>query len=79
MTGEVSDLDEVSYVRDGSYEGSAMVVLEKRGGAYRYVWRGYFDGGNLVRLYPVRPYGGLWDGRRREPTALSVFEIKRDV
>lgn len=72
-------MSEVSFVRDGTYEGSAMVVLEKRGGAYRYVWRGYFDGGSLVRLYPVRPYGGSWDGIRREPTQLSVFEIKREA
>lgn len=70
---------EVVFVRDGTYEGEAMVVLEKRDGKYAYVWHGYFDGGNLLKLYPKRPWGGLYDGRVRKPMVRSIYEIGRDT
>jgi hypothetical protein len=39
---------------------------------------GYFDGGTLIKLYPVRPWGGVWDKVKRKPMSLSVFEVKRE-
>lgn len=66
----------VEYVRNGWEEG-AMRIIEKREGKPVHVWRGYFNGGNHVRLRPAHPWQGVWDGRDRQPIILSVFEIKR--
>lgn len=68
--------EEITYVRDG-YEGNAMLIVEKRGGLSKHIWHGYYDGGNIVKMYPIRPWGTMWDGRTRKPMKLSIFEIKR--
>ena len=69
--------DQVTYVRDGTYEGNAMIIIEKRNGIRKHIWHGYGDGGNLVKMYPNRPWGTVWDGITRKPMTLSIFEIKR--
>lgn len=70
--------DVVTYIWDGTYEGKAMTILERRNGVSKHIWLGYFDGGNIIKLYPSRPWGtSMWDGRQRKPMTLSVFEIKR--
>ncbi len=69
--------EQVTYVRDGTYERNAMVIIEKRDGVSKHIWHGYYDGGNIVKMYPNRPWGTMWDGRTRKPMTLSIFEIKR--
>lgn len=69
--------EQVTYVRDGTFEGNAMLIIEKRDGVSKHIWHGYYDGGNLVKMYPNRPWGTMWDGRTRKPMTLSIFEIKR--
>ena len=66
----------VEYVHVGWEEG-AMKIIENRGGKPVHVWRGYFDGGNHVKMRPAHPWQGVWDGRERAPMILSVWEIKR--
>lgn len=68
----------VKYVWDGTFEGRARVIIEKRDGKWTYIWHGYFDGGTIIKLYPVRPWGGVWDKVKRKPMSLSVFEVKRE-
>ena len=68
--------DGTTYVRDG-YEGQAMLIIEKRGGVSKHIWHGYFDGGTLIKMYPIRPWGTMWDGKTRKPMKLSIYEIKR--
>ena len=68
--------DVVVFVRDGTYEGDARVVLEKRNGKYVYVWHGFYNGGNVIKIYPKRPYGGVWDNIKREPKIMSIFEVR---
>ena len=70
--------DNVTYVRDGTYEGYAMIIIEKRNGIRKHIWHGYGDGGNLIKMYPHRPWGTMWDGVTRKPMTLSIFEIKRE-
>ena len=70
--------DKVTYVRDGTYEGNAMIIIEKRNGIRKHIWHGYGDGGNLIKMYPHRPWGTIWDGVTRKPMTLSIFEIKRE-
>ena len=65
-----------TYLRVG-YEEGAMRIIEYRDGVPVHVWRGYYDGGNHVRMRPAHPWNGVWDGRERKPTVMSVFEIKR--
>lgn len=69
-------MEDVKYVWDGTFEGRARVIIEKRGGAWRYIWHGYFDGGNVIKIYPVRPWAGVWDKIKRKPMMLSIFEVK---
>ena len=52
-------------------------MLERRGDRVVYIWRGFFDGGNLVRIYPDRPIGASRDGIKREAKKLSIWEIER--
>ena len=70
--------EKVTYVRDGSYEKNAMLIIEKRNGVSCYCWHGYFDGGTLIRMYPVRPYGNRYDKGKRRAMTLSIFEVKRE-
>lgn len=65
----------VEYIRDGWEEG-AQKIVEYREGKPVHVWRGYYNGGNHVNIYPAHPWQGVWDGRTRKPMILSVFEIK---
>ena len=71
------DDNKVSFFTYGEYEGGALKVLERRGGRAVYIWRGFFDGGNLVRIYPDRPIGASRDGIKREAKKLSIWEIER--
>lgn len=68
--------EQVTFVRDGTYEGKAMLIIEKRDGISKHIWHGYYDGGTLVKMYPVRPWGGVWDKIKRKPMMLSIFEVK---
>lgn len=68
----------VKYVWDGTFEGSARVIIEKRDGKWRYIWHGYYSGGNVIKLYPVRPWAGIWDKVKRRPMSLSIFDVKRE-
>lgn len=67
----------VTFETYGEYEGNALKVLERRGDRVVYIWRGFFDGGNLVRIYPDRPIGASRDGIKRDAKKLSIWEIKR--
>ena len=66
----------VTYLRVG-YEEGAMRIIEYRDGVPVHVWRGYYYGGNHIRMRPAHPWNGVWDGRDRAPMVKSVFEIKR--
>lgn len=68
----------VKYVWDGTFEGRARVIIEKRGGKWTHIWHGYWNGGNTIKLYPVRPWAGVWDKNRRQPMNLSIFDVKRE-
>ena len=70
--------ENVRYVWDGTYEGQARVIIEKRDGKYAYVWHGFWNGGNSIKLYPSRPWAGVWDKIKRQPITLSIFEVKRE-
>lgn len=68
----------VKFVWDGTFEGRARVIIEKRNGKWRYIWHGYYSGGNVIKLYPVRPWAGIWDKVKRQPRSLSIFDVKRE-
>lgn len=71
------DENKVVFFTYGEYEGNALKVMERRDGRAVYIWRGFFDGGNLVRIYPDRPIGASRDGIKREAKKLSIWEIER--
>lgn len=69
--------DVVTFAYGGDYEGNAMKIFERRNGEIRYIWHGYFDGKNTVRIYPKRPHGVSRDGITRKARSLNVFDIER--
>lgn len=70
--------ENVRYVWDGTFERNARVIIEKRDGKWRYVWYGYYNGGNTIKLYPIRPWAGEYDKIKRKPMVRSIFEVKRE-
>ena len=68
----------VRYVRD-RYENGAWIIIEYRDGKPVHVWRGHYNGGNHMKLFPAHGWEGVWDGRDRKPILLSIWEIKNTI
>lgn len=67
----------ITYTWDGSYIGDAKLILERVDDQPKYYWRGYYDGGSIMRLYRAYPWGygdKIYD---KKPRKVSIFEVKR--
>lgn len=71
--------DKVTYYNEG-YIGTDMEILEIRvneKGMSKFLWRGLYNGGNHIKLIPMKPVHGFYDNIKRRTKILSLYEIER--
>lgn len=75
----------VTYYNEG-WVGDHIEIIEKRtytdsygvSRLTKFIWKGFFDGGNHIKCVPLRPYPGFYDKIQRQPMVLSIFELKKN-
>lgn len=62
------------YIIDGHFPNGTYKIIEQYNGISVFIWKGYYDGRSVVKMYPMKCIG-YYDGVKRNKMVLSITEL----